>query len=312
VRASDLLALGLLLVLAGPPMARARPEEPPLPGQTAPGFALPDLQGRRVALEDFRGRVTLVNFWACWCDTWKDEVARLKQLRACHPELPFEVLFVTVDARERSLVEPLLLNQGVLFPVLVDPRGTVSRLYGVSTVPTLYLLDAQGVVRFVHQGYPGNRLLAEELRLCGSPWPRSPSLDQESLQAEFLLPEERRLLRLVNQERARRGLTPLRLDATLTEVGREYLQRMLVGDFFSHHGPERPDVRLRARGVRYARMGEDLAQAGDAPGALAALMASPGHKANLLHPRYHRVGVAALRAGPQGWLFCLLFVEEPP
>lgn len=288
---------GLLLLLAGWGWAA------PGPGQPAPDFALPDRDGNRVSLSQYRGRVVLVNFWACWCDTWKEEVRRLKRLAADRPDLDPVVLFVSVDTRGRSAVEPLLAREGVFFPVLMDPSASVGKAYGVTTVPTLFVVDPEGIVRYVHQGYPGNPLLAAELSACAGG--AAPRLTPTVLK-DYLLPAESELLRRLNAERKKRGLAQLELEPAMTEVGREYVQRMLETNQRGHYGPEPPDVRLRARGLTFAKLGENLSQASSPEEALEAMLESPSHKTNLLHPAYRRVGVAAMRAGG-GYLFCLLF-----
>lgn len=278
----------------------------PAPGQKAPDFVLADLHGNRVSLSQYRGRVVLVNFWACWCDTWKEEVRRLKRLTADRPELDPVILFVSVDTRGRSAVEPLLAREGVFFPVLMDSSASVGKAWGVTTVPTLFVVDPEGVVRYVHQGYPGNPLLAQELAACaGGARPRLTS----AVLKDYLLPAESELLRRLNGERARRGLKALELDLTMTEVGREYVQRMLETNNRGHYGPEPPDVRLRARGLTFVKLGENLGQAASPQAVLEAWLDSPDHKSNLLHPGYRQVGVAALRAGG-GYLFCLLFGSQ--
>ncbi len=271
----------------------------PVPGDPAPDFVLADRDGNRVSLSQFRGRMVLVNFWACWCDTWKEEVRRLKRLNAERPDLDPVILFVSVDTRGRSDVEPLLAKEGVFFPVLMDSSASISKKWGVTTVPTLFVIDRTGIVRHVHQGYPGNPMLADEL--SGG----EPRLNHAALK-DYLLPAESELLRRLNQERQKRGLIPLELEPAMTEVGREYVQRMLETHGRGHYAPEPPDVRLRARGLKFAKVGENLSQAASPQEALEAMLESPSHKTNLLHPGYRHVGVAAMRAGG-GYLFCLLF-----
>lgn len=310
-----LLAAAMLLALGLPggaapgesasPAAEPGRMAPPAPGDLAPGFALPDLHGQRVGLEQFRGRPVVLTFWACWCDTWKDASQRLKELRRTHPHLGFEAFFVAVDSRTRSLAEPLLLREGMPFVVALDFRSEVSRRYGVTVVPTLFVLDAEGVVRFVHQSYPGNQVLARELAACGRPAGAGRGLLPQALES-LLLPEERELWAAVNSARASRGLEPLSFEPALTEVGREYVQRR-VGEPLSHEGPETPEVRLRARGLRYAKVGENLARAPTPRAALRAMLESPLHKANLLSPAFRRAGVAAVREGPSGSVYCVLF-----
>ncbi|MEW6283250.1 MAG: CAP domain-containing protein, partial [Candidatus Eremiobacterota bacterium] len=254
-----------------------------------------------------RGKPVLVSFFAFWCDTWKDEVRRLKELRAGNPGLDFQVVFLSVDARDRSLTVPLMQREGVFFPVLVDSRSEVSRSWGITTVPTLLVLDGQGVIRHVHQGYPGNHLLSRELASCRST--HRVALSAPDL-TEFLLPEERSLLNRLNAERRGRGLAPLQLDPTMTEVGRERLQRMLETNRPGHFTPESPAAWLRARGLSFPKVGENLARADGPDQALSSMLESPSHKENLLYPGYRRVGVAALRAG-SGYLFCILFGGAP-
>lgn len=302
-------ALGLLLwlMLAVPPLA-----EPAMPalGQTAPDFALPDIEGRRIRLSDYRGKVVLLNFFAYWCDTWKEELKRLRALQDEHPELDFAILFVSVDSRERSAAEPLMRQQGIHFPVAVDFKAEVSKAYGITTVPTLFVLDPKGQIRSSYQGYPGNRLLARDLRAGDKvASAASPPLDLPELK-EYLLPEELKLWRSLNSERTKRGLAELTLDTALTEVGREYLQRTASEPLRHASGAQAPDARVRARGIAFAKVGENLARARDAGSALQAMMESPTHKSNLLHPRYRQVGVSAFREPhSDGFSFCLLFVE---
>ena len=303
--------LALWLALATAATALPAPETAmPAVGRPAPDFALPDLEGRRVSPSDYRGKVVLLNFFAYWCDTWKEELKRLRLLKQEHPELDFEILFVSVDSRERSLAEPLLLKEGIHFPVAVDFRAEVSKKYGISTVPTLFVLDPDGVVRNSYQGYPGNRLLARDLRDAGGAATADRKPLEYSEMKEFLLPEELKLWRAVNQERRARGLSELVLDTALTEVGREYLQRTASEPLRHAAGPQAPDARVRARGLSFSKLGENLARSRDFRGALQAMLESPGHKTNLLHPRYRQVGVSAFRdVQSDGYSFCLLFLE---
>lgn len=303
--------LGFLLWLALAAPGLAQPAMPAL-GQQAPDFALPDIEGRRISLSDYRGKVVLLNFFAYWCDTWKEELKRLRALQDQHPELDFAILFVSVDSRERSAAEPLMRQQGIHFPVAVDFKAEVSKAYGITTVPTLFVLDPEGKVRSCYQGYPGNRLLSRDLRAGGKVAAAAPPLDLPELK-EYLLPEELKLWRSLNSERKKRGLPELALDTALTEVGREYLQRTSSEPLRHASGAEAPDARVRARGIAFAKVGENLARARNAGAALQAMLESPAHKSNLLHPRFRQVGVSAFRdPARDGYCFCLLFLEPAP
>jgi uncharacterized protein YkwD len=131
----------------------------------------------------------------------------------------------------------------------------------------------------------------------------------ESLQLPFRLqdaPErpalEAQMLRLVNQARSEHGLPPLRADPEAAEVARAHSRDMLAGGYFSHVSPQgqTPFDRLRQAGVRYRAAGENLALAPRVDVAHEGLMNSPGHRANLLNPRFGRVGIGIIDAGRHG------------
>jgi uncharacterized membrane protein required for colicin V production len=113
---------------------------------------------------------------------------------------------------------------------------------------------------------------------------------------------EAAMLHLVNVERRRRGLEPLRPDERLRQAARRHSRDMLARGYFSHHSPDGqgPFDRLQAAGVHYVNAGENLAFAPDVQTAHAGLMESPGHRANILRPTFGRVGIGALRAAPYG------------
>lgn len=113
---------------------------------------------------------------------------------------------------------------------------------------------------------------------------------------------EARMLEMLNSERAKNGLQPLRADPELTEVARKHSRDMLARGYFSHEtlgGGSLPD-RLHAGNVRYGVAGENLAYAPNLQRAHQGLMNSPGHRANILRPQYTRVGIGVLDAGTHG------------
>lgn len=166
--------LVLLISLFGAVPALAGGQNGPRPGSAAPAFALPDVGGKVHRLEDLRGKPVLLNFWAFWCDTWKEELPHLKELAARQDELGFRLVALSVDG---TRLQQFLKGTGgrVPFPVLLDAGGKVSARYHVARVPTLVLVDARGVVRWVRSGFPGNQVLLNEVRkLSGASVPRPP------------------------------------------------------------------------------------------------------------------------------------------
>lgn len=113
---------------------------------------------------------------------------------------------------------------------------------------------------------------------------------------------EERLLELVNAERARAGLKPVRNDPELAAVARAHSLDMFKRGYFSHYTPEGRDLqdRLRQAQVGFLTAGENLALAPTLPGAHQGLMKSPGHRANILRPQFGRLGIGVLDGGVHG------------
>lgn len=113
---------------------------------------------------------------------------------------------------------------------------------------------------------------------------------------------EARMLAMVNAEREKQGLKPLRPDPELTAVARAHSQDMFARGYFSHVSPDGKDLSNRMRQARlgYLAAGENLALAPTLSGAHQGLMNSPGHRANILRPQFGRAGIGVLDGGIHG------------
>jgi uncharacterized protein YkwD len=113
---------------------------------------------------------------------------------------------------------------------------------------------------------------------------------------------EAEMLRLVNKERIAAGLKPLAPDPELTAVARRHSAEMFARGYFAHVTPEGRDPfdRMRAANVRFQTAGENLALAPTLQIAHSGLMNSPGHRANILHKDFGRVGIGIMDGGPRG------------
>ena len=105
----------------------------------------------------------MLNFWAFWCDTWKAEMPSLKELSGRQDEIGFRLVAVSVDGTRRAEFDKQT-GGDVPFPVLLDAGGQVSARYRVHHVPTVVIIDSDGVIRFTAYGYPGNEVILHELR----------------------------------------------------------------------------------------------------------------------------------------------------
>lgn len=124
---------------------------------------------------------------------------------------------------------------------------------------------------------------------------------------------EEEMLTLVNQERTKVGLAPLTLDPRLVPIARQHSEEMFRLRYFGHDSPVTgsPFDRLDAAGIRYSRAGENLAYAQSVAVAHAGLMASPGHRENILRPEFTRIGIGVMSAGPYGEMFTQMFITPP-
>jgi len=106
---------------------------------------------------------------------------------------------------------------------------------------------------------------------------------------------------LLNADRVKNGLQPLKLNSQLTALGGDYAQDMINRNFFDHNNPEgqTPFDRMQKAGINYVTAGENIAINTNVNAAEVAFMNSPGHKANILNTTYTEVGVG-VRYDAQG------------
>ena len=118
----------------------------------ASDFTLKDLDGNNVSLHQFRGKHLLINFWATWCGPCKIEMPSLEQLYRQFKSERFDMLGISNDMFGKRVVKPYVLAKKITFPMLLDQRMTVSRQYGIVSLPTTILIDPQGIIIGVLQG----------------------------------------------------------------------------------------------------------------------------------------------------------------
>lgn len=136
-------------------------------GTTAPDFTLPVLDDRStdISLSDLRGQVVYVDFWASWCTPCIRSLPEINSLYREYRDQGFEVVAITIDTPledatsflENDLEDPLD------YRIAADTNADVMDAYGVRGMPTSFLIDRQGVIRMIHEGYrDGDRQRIEE------------------------------------------------------------------------------------------------------------------------------------------------------
>jgi peroxiredoxin len=113
-------------------------------GQPIADFSLPNLQGRTITLSSLKGKVVFLNVWATWCQPCIDEMPTIQRLYDRLQPHGLEVLTVSLDPLGPQIVEPFLKRYGLSFPVLLDVRSQLQRLYGTTGVPESFIIDKAG------------------------------------------------------------------------------------------------------------------------------------------------------------------------
>ena len=143
-----LIAIAITMAIILPPSQALAKEDKHI----ASDFTLKNLDGNDVSLRQFRGKYLLINFWATWCGPCKIEMPSLEQLYRQFKSERFDMLGISNDMFGKRVVKPYVLAKKITFPMLLDQRMTVSRQYGIVSLPTTILIDPQGIIIGVLQG----------------------------------------------------------------------------------------------------------------------------------------------------------------
>jgi cytochrome c biogenesis protein CcmG/thiol:disulfide interchange protein DsbE len=150
--AAAVLVLGLVVAFAWVNRSRLHPV---VPGREAPDFSAFALNGDSRSLEDYQGKVLLVNIWATWCPPCKEEMPSLQRLYQDIGNDGFEIVAISIDAplgekdafgREGGDLSEYARAMGLDFTILHDPSGKVQQTYQTTGVPESFVIDRDGVI----------------------------------------------------------------------------------------------------------------------------------------------------------------------
>ena len=115
-------------------------------GTPAPNFTLPDLNGKKVSLTDYRGKVVLLNIWATWCPPCVEEMPSMEKLYQEMRGEAFEILAVSLDESGAEVVAPFMKKHKLNFPALIDSAGTLKDLFQTTGIPESLIITKEGII----------------------------------------------------------------------------------------------------------------------------------------------------------------------
>jgi thiol-disulfide isomerase/thioredoxin len=152
-------ALLLVAILLAPPTFATEA------GDAAPAFRLANAKGDPVALDQLRGKVVYVDFWASWCAPCQRSFPWMNELQQKYGSRGFVIVGVNVD-KKRADADRFLAQVPAQFTIVYDESGATPAAWGVKGMPTSYLVDAQGKVNFVERGFLDERKAEIEQRVA--------------------------------------------------------------------------------------------------------------------------------------------------
>ncbi|MFQ3249541.1 MAG: thiol-disulfide isomerase/thioredoxin [Glaciecola sp.] len=122
--------------------------------ENAHNFTLDEYRsnGQSVSLNDFKGKVVYLDFWASWCKPCRTSFPWMNQMQKKYKAQGLEVVSINLD-KDKSSIAAFLKSYPSHFKILLDPNGSVASAYQLLGMPTSYLIDKNGVLRKTHTGF---------------------------------------------------------------------------------------------------------------------------------------------------------------
>jgi peroxiredoxin len=141
-----MVLLAIIVMVFGISHCSTQEESVKAPFSRAPHFTLQDIEGKKVRLKDFRGKVVLLNFFATWCAPCRQEMPSFVKLYKKYNPQGFEILGVGLDMEGAAALTPFAKRYGVPFPLLIGTREVVVDYGDIKGVPTSFFIDQNGYI----------------------------------------------------------------------------------------------------------------------------------------------------------------------
>ncbi len=135
-------------------------------GRPAPEIVVDRLSGGTLALSSLHGKVVLLDVWASWCVPCKQELPMLDAIAGRLHRRGVEVLAVSVDQERENVDKFLAARNRWSLTVAHDPKGAIADTFQPDKMPTSYVIDRQGIIRYVNSGFAPEDAKEIESRLA--------------------------------------------------------------------------------------------------------------------------------------------------
>lgn len=123
---------------------------------TAPSFKAAALAGQRLELQDLRGRVVLLDFWATWCPPCRNEAPQLQKLWEKYKDKGLVVIGIALDSGDDAALREFAAESKLTYWLVNDRSGAIAAEYRIGPIPTTYVVSPTGAISQVHVGFgPG-------------------------------------------------------------------------------------------------------------------------------------------------------------
>ena len=140
------IILCIVVLITGCSQQESKRAEVAQVGKLAPDFTLVDTKGVTWNLEELKGQVVFINFWATWCPPCRREMPSMQSLYTSLPTEKFKMLAI-LSNDEPAFGDVVAGKIGTTFPILDDPDNMAARAYGITGVPETFIVDKQGILR---------------------------------------------------------------------------------------------------------------------------------------------------------------------
>lgn len=115
-------------------------------GNKIPDFNLTNLLGGTQSINDYKGKLILLNFWATWCPPCRHEMPSMENLYKNKNNRNFEILAVSVDRDSTNKVSDFIIKNNYSFPVFHDTKGSVADKFLITSIPQTYIINEEGII----------------------------------------------------------------------------------------------------------------------------------------------------------------------